>query len=155
LYDLVSDKLKSRAHEMGFEKYLYEKEAKAKQGGELELNRKIVRTKEVQILLDPVSYTKEFDTAVAQMARDNNVAIAFSLSKLLEMNGLKQVIYLRNLKEAVKITQRKKAVIIICTNAKNEHQLRTPELLIAFGQLIGLTKQQARWSLNQAYEGII
>jgi len=152
LYDLVSDELKSKASEMGFKKYLSEKDVKIKQGGSLELNRKIVRTKGVQVLLDPVSFTKEFDTAVAQIAKDNNVSIAFSLNSVLNLKGVSQVLYLRNLKEAVKICLKQKNNILICSNARDESRLKDANVLIGFGMFLGMSKPQAKWSLNQAYE---
>lgn|GEM_PF-4268823 len=155
MYDLVSDKLKNKAEEMGFEKYFSEKEIKIKQGGELELNRKIVRAKGVQVLLNPVSFTKEFDTAIAQIAKDNEVSIAFSLNSVLKLKGIQQVLYLRNMKEAVKICLKKKNNVIICSNAQEENELKDINLLIGFAMFLGMTMPQAKWSLNQAYEGLI
>ena len=80
MFDITADKLKEKADSMNFQKYLSDKDLKIKKGGTLELNRKIVRIKANQILLDPAAASKVFDTAVAQIAKDNNVAIAFSVS---------------------------------------------------------------------------
>ena len=155
MYDLVSDELKSKASEMGFEKYLSEKDVKVKQGGGLELNRKIIRTKGMQVLLDPVSFKKEFDTAVAQVAKDKGVSIAFSLNSVLKLKGIQQVLYLRNMKEAVKICLKKKNNIIICSNAMKENELKDANLLVGFALFLGMSLPQAKWSINQAYEGLI
>ena len=155
MYDIVSDELKSKAKEFGFAKYLSEKEVKIEEGGELELNRKIVRTKKIQVLLNPVSVTKEFDTAVAQIAKDNEVTIGFSLNSVLKLKGVQQVLYLRNMKEAVKICLKMRNNIIICSDAKKETELKSSFALIGFGVFLGMTKQQAKWSLNQAYEMLL
>ena len=155
LYDLVSDKLKNKAKEFGFAKYLSEKDVGVREGGELELNRKIVRTKKIQVLLNPISITKQFDTAVAQIAKDNKVSIGFSFNSVLKLKGIQQILYLRNMKEAMKICLKTKNNIIICSGAKEEKQLKSAFSLIGFAVFLGMTKQQAKWSLNQAYEALL
>ena len=155
MFDITADKLKEKADSMNFQKYISDKELKIKKGGTLELNRKIVRTKSNKILLDPASTLKVFDTAVAQIAKDNNVAIAFSVSCFLKEKGINKVRLLKNMQESMQICLKMKNDIIICSNAENEWQLKDKELLIGFGTILGMTRNQAKWAMNQVYEDLI
>ena len=135
----------------GFEKVFTFTQLRIKKGGTLELNRKAVRTP-TDVLLDPVSaQDKAFDTAVAQLAKDNNISVAFSLRSVLETRGLDRVRILRNIVFAVKICMKMRVNTMIVSGATDSYGLRDPQLLIAFGQLIGLTKAQAEWSISEAY----
>ena len=154
MFDLTNEKLKEKAKEMGFVKFLSDKDLKIKKGGTLELNRKAVRSK-IQVLLDPVSVKKEFDTAVAQIAKDNKIAIAFSVSSFLKQKGINRVRLLKNMQEAVAICLKKKNSIIICSNAEEENQLKDKEILIGFGTILGMTRNQAKWAVNQVYEDLV
>ena len=138
---------------LGFEKVFNGKNLKINLGGILEKNRKAVRQKNT-ILLDPVLRDKAFDTAVAQIAKDNNVTIAFSFNSLLRQNGLDRVRTLKNIQEAVKICQKMKNNILICSAASDKWEQRDPQVLTGFGTILGLTLPQAKWSLSEAYEDL-
>lgn len=152
--DIIQKKeILQNAKKLGFENIILSSENFIKKGGNLELNRKIVRT--AKILLDPVSATeKAFDTAVSQIAKDNDVAIAFSLKSVLDAKGLDKARILRNISFAVEICKKMKNTILIVSNATDEYELRDPVLLEAFGQLIGLSEAQSKWAMREAYEGI-
>ena len=155
MFDITADKLKEKADSMNFQKYLSDKDLKIKKGGTLELNRKIVRTKTNKILLDPAATSKVFDTAVAQIAKDNKIAIAFSISCFLKEKGINKVRLLKNMNESMAICLKMKNDIILCSNAVDEWQLKDKELLIGFGVLLGMTRNQAKWAINQVYEDLI
>ena len=116
----------------------------------MEKNRKAVRQKD-SILLDPVLVSKCFDTAVAQIAKDNNVTIAFSLNSVLSQDGLDRIRILKNIQETIQICLKRKNQIMICSAAKNKNQVRDPLILQGFGNIIGLDLPKAQWALSEAY----
>jgi RNase P/RNase MRP subunit p30 len=152
-YDIVqaSGKVSSES----FEKVFTASQLRIRKGGTLELNRKAVRTP-TDVLLDPVSaQDKAFDTAVAQLAKDNGISVAFSVRSVLEVRGLDRVRLLRNIVFAARICMKMRVNTMIVSGAADSYGLRDPELLMAFGQLIGLTKSQSEWSISEAYGDFI
>lgn len=151
---MQNKELKVLAETLGFQKFLPASELKIKKGGALELNRKAVRT--ARILLDPVSpQDKAFDTAVAQIAKDNDVAIAFSVKSVIDAKGLDKVRILRNICFAVEICKKMKNNVMIVSNASDKFDSKDAVVLMAFGQLIGLSKTQAQWSISHSYDGFV
>jgi ribonuclease P/MRP protein subunit RPP1 len=148
-YDIVfSEEAKKAADQMGFNIIFTDQDLKIVKGGSLEKNRKAVRSK-IDLLLDPTTNKGlEFDSAVAQVAHDNNVAVGFSLDSMISQ-GDKFPGLLRNIKFAVKLCLKKKADIVIITGAKDKYGVRTPKDLIAIGELLGLTRPQAVWAISE------
>ncbi|MEM0372403.1 MAG: RNase P subunit p30 family protein [archaeon] len=152
---IQNEALLKSAKENGFDEYDLASRLPMKKGGTLEANRKIVDSR-AKILLDPVSAEdRAFDTAVAQIAKDNDVAIAFSLKSLLDSSGLDRIRLLRNMRFAAAICAKMKNNIIIISNASDDFELRDALSLQAFGELIGLTPAQAKWAMSEAYEGFV
>jgi len=149
-YDIVfSPEAKKAAEDSGFDIVFTDNDLKIVRGGSLEKNQKAVRLK-IDLLLDPATPKgMEFDSAVAQVAHDNGVTIGFSLDNLLlhenHLSGL-----IRNINFVVRLCIKKKADIAIISGAKDKYEVRTPEDLVAIGQLLGLTKPQARWAISEA-----
>jgi len=156
-YDVVENKeCLKLCKKLGFEKVFTTKEIKIMKGGALSKNQNIVRTKGVKILLDPTTSKKmEFDSAVAQIAHDKDVAIAFSLDSILNAKGLDRVSLIRNIKFVIELCKKKNAEVIIISGAKDVYGMRSPEDLAALGTMLGLTKPQALWSISKAIEGVI
>ena len=131
-------------------------ELKIERGGTLKLNQKIIRKKGVQILLDPVtSKAKEFDTAIAQVAKDNGVAIAISLAQILDTQGLDRVRLLKNLFHVIKICKKMKNDVVLVSGARNIYELRSPRELASIGVLLGLTEAQALWAISEVPKAIL
>ncbi len=155
-YDIVQCE-EARKHEkkLGFEKMLLASELRLKKGGSLEANRKAVRTK-TDVLLDPVSPTGLFfDTAVAQVAKDNNVVIAFSLNSLLSLKGVQRVKMLANMQKALGICLKMKNEVMVISHAEDEYGARDALSLVGLGVLLGLSKPQALWVVSNVYEGLV
>ncbi len=151
-YDLVRNpELKEEALSLGFDKVFSFEEVNAFEGGSLEKNRKIVRKKKA-LLVDPVVKGKEFDSAVAQVAKDNNVTIVFTLKRLLEAHGYERARLLRAEISAIQLCLKKKVNFIICSGAEDEYDLRQPLILSRVGLVFGLTLPKSKWVVGKAYE---
>lgn len=154
-YDIVHNKECLRLCEkLGFERVFTDREIKIVRGGTLSKNRKIVRTKGIHVLLDPTTPKKlEFDSAVAQVAHDKDIAVGISLASLLETSGLDRVGLIRNLKFVIELCKKKNTEIVLISGANDVYGMRTPQDLASVGVMLGLTKPQALWSVSQAYGG--
>jgi len=174
-YDLLtfSKECKSFGEQLGYDQVLFDevnyqeprkaseiKPVKGKvnivKGGSLEVNRAAVRDKRVQVLLDPVSADKKFfDTAVARIAKDNNITIGVSLASLLDTNGLMKVKLLRNITSMITICNKLSTRVVIVSGARNKWGMRAPQDLASIGSFIGLDEAQSLWTVSQAPEAII
>lgn len=156
-YDIVENKeCLKLCEKLGFERVFTTREIKIIRGGSLSKNQKIVRTKGVKILLDPTTSRKmEFDSAVAQIAHDKDIAIGFSLDSILNTKGLDRVSLIRNIKFVIELCKKKNAEVILISGAKDVYGMRSPEDLAALGVMFGLTKPQALWAVSKAIEGVL
>jgi RNase P/RNase MRP subunit p30 len=124
-------------------------------GGSLETNREAVR-KPVHVLLDPVDVTRRFfDTAVAQIAKDNGVAIGISLASLLAVRGPNRARLLRNVIYMLKICRKLRNDVIIVSGASDPLGMRYPQDLASIGSLLGLDRPQSEWAVSQAPAAVI
>ena len=118
-------------------------------GGELSLNQAIVRKKGVNVLLDPVGQTKEFDTAVGQIAKDYGVYIGISLRNIIETKRTMRPRLLANVRSTMGICRKMKNDLIIVSGAKSLYEMRAPQDLAAIGYLFGLTNAQSLWAVSE------
>lgn len=140
---------------LGYKKVCFN-ELKIERGGSLRLNQALVRKKGVRILLDPVTpRAKEFDTATAQVAKDNGIAIGISLKQILDASGPDRVRLLKNLFHLVKICKKMKNDIVIVSGATNIYEMRAPKELASIGVLLGLTEMQALWAVSEEAKAIL
>ncbi len=133
----------------GFQKSVQPKFIK---GGSEEANRKAVRSR-TQVLLDPLDSGKmTIDTASLQVAKDNDVTIGITFRQFLVASKFKRIRLIVAYRKLIQICLRKKNRILLSSGAENEWELRSPEQLIAFGVFLGLTRQQAKWSITKVPE---
>lgn len=118
-------------------------------GGELSLNQAIVRKKGVDVLLDPVGQTKEFDTAVGQIAKDHDIFIGISLRNIIETNRAMRPRLLSNIRSTIGICRKMKNDLVIVSGAKGLYDMRAPQDLAAIGSLFGLTSAQSLWAISE------
>jgi RNase P/RNase MRP subunit p30 len=95
------------------------------------------------------------DTAVLQIAKDNDVSIGIGLRQFLESHGLRRVRLLVNYRKLVRLCVKMRNRVVIVSDARDEFQARPPLQLEAFGVWLGLTHPQAKWSLSEVPEYIV
>ncbi|MFC2174618.1 RNase P subunit p30 family protein [archaeon] len=131
------------------------KPVKFKKGGSEEDNKKIARSR-TQVLLDPLDSGKmTIDTATLQVAKDNDIAVAITFRQFLVAGKFKRIRLIVAYRKLIQICLKKKNRVILSTGAENDHELRSPEQLIAFGVFLGLTRQQAKWAISKAPEYVM
>ncbi len=170
-YDLLttSEKARKLLPELGFQKSVKSVEIKPKEldsayqpdaivfcSGKTEKENKKIARAPVDVLLDPVvHYRRTIDTALMQIAKDNEVAIGISLQNVLGTKKFRKAGLLKQYRLLVKLCQKVGTRIVLTSGAGNEFQVRSPEQLIAFGKTLGLTRDQAKWSLSKIPKALI
>ena len=126
--------------------------ARFRKGGPEEENRKAVRSR-IPVLLDPIDSGKmTIDTATLQVAKDRDVTIGITFRQFLMASRFRRIRLLVAYRKLIQLCLKKKNRILLASGAKSEMELRSPEQLIAFGVFLGLTRQQAKWSITKVPE---
>ncbi len=126
------------------------------EGGDLKRNRKIVRTKNAHVLLNPVEPDQRpLDISIAEVARENNVAIGITLRKLLEYRGMDKAKYFRSLQYLGKILRRKNCNFIITSGAEEKLEMRKPRDLASIAHIAGYRKEKSLNTVSKNVEKIL
>jgi ribonuclease P/MRP protein subunit RPP1 len=126
-------------------------------GSDLNLNRKAVQTKEVDILTHPELDRRDsgFNHTMAKLAVENNVAIEINLREILLSSKNTRAHIMHKIQENVKLCKKFKVPAIICSGAITHWQLKDPKVLISMGCLLGLNIDEAKKSLSEIPEKMI
>lgn len=115
-----------------------------------------VRTAGVRVLLDPITPAGLLvDAPTLTIAKDNGVAVAFSLSLLLNAGRGQRAALLHSSRKAARLCLKKRVPIILVSGARSEFGARAPRDLAAVGTLLGLTEAQALWALSEAPQAVL
>jgi len=126
-------------------------------GSDLNLNRKAVQTKEVDILTHPEFNRKDsgFNHTMAKLAAKNKVAIEINFREILLSSKNTRSHIMHNISENVRLCKKYKTPIIICSGAVSHWQLRDPKILMSMGCLLGLELNEAKKTISEVPERII
>ena len=100
-------------------------------GGNYELNKRILETKHVNLLLDPEPLEKDFmnyknsglNQVLVKLAKSKNIGIGFSLSRLLKLNKLDRARLLGKIMQNIILCNKYKVKIFILSNNINHNDL--------------------------------
>jgi RNase P/RNase MRP subunit p30 len=120
-------------------------------GGHVNQNKKTVKFP-CDVLLDPHG---GFDTALLQVAKDNDVSVGISLHQFLYSQQLKRVGFMVSYRKLLKLCQKMGVKVLLVSGATNNFEVRPPEQLASMGVFLGLTPKQAKWSISQVPEYLI
>lgn len=125
-------------------------------GGPFEVNKAAVRKRGVDVLLDPVNVEEHnFDTAIANIARDNGVAIGISLNLILKTQGLNRIRLFRNMRAMLALCLKAGNEIVFVSGAHDTYGMRAPLELASIGILLGLDWPKALWCVSEAPKSIV
>jgi ribonuclease P/MRP protein subunit RPP1 len=126
-------------------------------GSDLQLNRKAVETKEVDILTHPEYNRRDsgFNHVMAKLAAENKVAIEVNFREILNSSKNTRANIMHRIKNNVELCKKFKAPIIICSGAVTHWQLRDPKMLISMCCLLGLELNEAKKTISEIPENII
>jgi len=126
-------------------------------GTNLDLNRKAVQTKEVDILTHPEYNRKDsgLNHVMAKLATKNQVAIEINFREILLSSKNTRSHIMHHIQENVKLCKKYKTPIIISSGAISHWQLKDPKILMSMGCLLGLKLNEAKDALSKVPENII
>jgi RNase P/RNase MRP subunit p30 len=114
-------------------------------GGDEKINRKAVETKKVDILLNPERNDKKdsfhyrksgLNQVLCKLAKENNVAIGFNFSNLLDSKGNERSKILGRMIFNYKLCKKYKVKMIFSTFAKNKFELRNKDSMRVFERIL-------------------
>jgi ribonuclease P/MRP protein subunit RPP1 len=117
-------------------------------GGFESINRAACEDPNVDVLLHPEEGRQALGIAAARSAEQNQVAIGFDLSPLIQLRGLPRIRWLGTLRRNIILARKLDLSIMITTGGKSHFDLRSPKDLMALAQLVGLEPVEAEEALR-------
>ena len=126
-------------------------------GSDLNLNRKAVETKEVDIFTHPEYKRKDsgFNHVMAKLATKNDVAIEVNFREILLSSKNTRSHIMHNIAKNMTLCKKYKTPVIICSGAISHLQLKDPMILMSMGCLLGLELNEAKRALSEVPEKIV
>ncbi len=126
-------------------------------GTNLNLNRKAVQTKEVDILTHPEYNRRDsgLNHVMAKLAAKNKVAIEINFREILQSSKNTRSHIMNHIQKNVKLCKKYKTPIIISSGAVSHLQMKDPAILISMGCLLGLELSKAKDALSKTPENMI
>jgi len=120
-------------------------------GTNLNLNRKAVQTREVDILTHPEYNRKDsgLNHVMAKLAAKNQVAVEINFREILLSSKNTRSRIMRHIQNNVKLCKKYKTPIIISSGAVSHWQMKDPKVLISMGCLLGLKLNEAKDALSK------
>ena len=143
--------------DLGFHKILSVKMFNIVEGISEEKNRKTVENKQVDILVAPERVGRKdrlnqrdsgLNDVLCKLAKENDVAIGFSFSDLL--NSKYRAVVLGRMMQNVRLCRKYKVRMVLASFAHDPWDMRSAYDLLAFGQVLGMTPKEATIALNFA-----
>lgn len=116
------------------------------QGGDEKINRAVLETKQVDILLCPEKNSRNdlmfsrrsgLNQVLCKLAVQNDIAIGFDFSYLLNSSGKEKAKILGRMKQNVKFCKKYKVKMIFSSFARNKYELRSNDFLNTFARILG------------------
>lgn len=125
-------------------------------GASEEINRAALEDSRVDILAHP-EQVKEggINHVLAKLASDNEVAIEFNLSALIDSRGGIRSKLLSSMSKNFKLAKKFKAPVILTSGARSHYDLRAPIDMAALAGLFGMSREEALYSLSKTPERIL
>jgi len=117
-------------------------------GGLEGINRAACEDPKVDVLLHPEESRKVLSIAAVRSAKQNQVAIGFDLSPLIQLRGAPRVRWLEIINRNIILARKFDLPIMITTGGKSHFDIRSPKDLIALAQLAGIERDEAEDALR-------
>jgi len=126
-------------------------------GTNLDLNRKSVQTKEVDILTHPEYNRRDsgLNHVMAKLAAKNRVAIEINFREILLSSKSTSSHIMHHIRNNVKLCKKYKTPIIVSSGAVSHWQLKDPKVLMSMGCLLGLELNEAKDALSRRPQNMI
>jgi ribonuclease P/MRP protein subunit RPP1 len=120
-------------------------------GGTPDLNRMILETPEIDILINhDVQGKPGVNHVLAKLAKKNNVAIALDFNQLMVSYRLGRIQEFSAMQETAKLIRKFQAPFILTSGARDPWDMRSPSDLLAFGKQLGFSEAHSRKGLSDS-----
>ncbi|GEM_PF-6030204 len=107
------------------------------------------------LLIDPLNERKTLvDPALAKKMAEKNGVVMISLKGIASREGMKRAGWIHSIILTLRICKKYNVEVVIGSFASGPEGLKTPRMLEAVGQSLGLTKPQARWACTNAWKKV-
>ncbi|RLG21111.1 hypothetical protein DRN74_03695 [Candidatus Micrarchaeota archaeon] len=121
-----------------------------------EESKRQLRNKMIDIILDPFDKRGLFiDSAFLNIAKQKQISIGISFSKFLRADENSRIRLLHNMRRLTALVSKLKGDLVLMSLAAEIYEMRSPEQLILFGEMLGLSRAQATWCITESPKGII
>lgn len=90
------------------------------------------------------------DVGLMRDAAERKKPFIIPISPLLESHGIQRAMLMGRMRFFLKMCVKFRAPFIISSGAKDDYQLKSPHELIAIGEALGLSHDQAEWAISEA-----
>lgn len=124
--------------------------------GGFDINRKLIESKKVKILISPhLRVKKDFmvfrssglNDVLCKLAKKNKVSIGFSFSEILNSSGIQRSEILSRMRQNVRLCGKYEVSMKIFSLAKEPYELRAKDALLCFGRVLGMKEKEIRIGL--------
>jgi len=117
----------------------------AVKGSSIELNKFAASQKKVDFLLHPFSKEKlTFDTGTAQLAKNNEIKIAFLFNEFNSVQGFQRSQMLKNAFFTVKLLKKYELNALFFSGARSLNEFRAVKDFISLSELLGFSLSQSK-----------
>ena len=118
----------------------------------IELLREAAKSRRVSIL-----YNRGFitDVGLIRDAAAQKKPFEIPIAPLLECGGIQRAILMSKMRFFIKICTKLRAPLAIVSQAKDDLQLKSPEEMIAIGEALGLSHDQAEWAITEVPAAVL
>lgn len=95
------------------------------------------------------------DVGLLRDAAEHEKAFIIPISLLLESHGIQRAILMGRMRFFLKLCVKFRAPYILSSGARDEYGLKSPQELIAIGEALGLSHDQAEWAIAEAPRAFI
>lgn len=118
----------------------------------IELLREAAKSKRVSLLCNRGFIT---DVGLIRDSAAQKKPFEIPIAPLLECGGIPRAILMSKMRFFIKICTKLRAPLVIVSQAKDEFQLKSPEEMIAIGEMLGLSHDQAEWAITEIPEMVL
>jgi ribonuclease P/MRP protein subunit RPP1 len=120
-------------------------------GGTAELNRAVVETPEVDILINhDIDGQCGINHVLARLAKKNGVAIGFDFNQLMSSYRLGRIQEFSCMVEAARQVSKARAPLVLTSGAQDPWDMRSPSELMAMGRQLGFSGTEIRKGLSDS-----
>jgi len=126
-------------------------------GGDLDMNRVAVETKEADVLTHPEHgrYDCGMNHVMARLARQNDVVVEINFREILTSTKKSRSRVLANMRDNVELAKKYKMPIVLCSGAISHSELRDPLCMSSMAEQLGLPLKNAKDAISKIPEKIV